>query len=376
MRPAGDNGVRQVQRDALLVAQGAPRLVQPGLGVGDPGGVQLAGPARGLLGAALHVPGEDAWQARALEVAGGVARSALGAFAGLLHLPLLPLQLLFGVADVLLGDLLLGPHRLFVLAEVAAVEAQFAAFEFGDALHPVEQRPVVADQQEAAVPVLQYVVEPVAGVEVEVVCRFVEQQYVGPFQQLGRETERDDLAAAERVQASVEGETGEAEPVQLGPGAFLDVPVVADDREVFLAHVPGLHGVQGPDHRGDAQDLGHCEVTGEGKALREMAERAAHGHGPGAGPQLADDQLEKGALAGAVGRDQARPAAAHGEGQVVEDRGVVGPGEGEVRADDGGVGHGDTSNEIRAGAECCPEHGRRGRLNGHDGDAPGHRPVA
>ena len=171
----------------------------------DPRGVRLVRLARRLLGVALHRPGEDLRQAGVLEVAGGVAGPPRGPLAGLLHLPLLPLDLLLGVADVLLGDLPRGAHGLLVLGEVPAVEPELAAVEFGDAVHPVEQRPVVADQQQAAVPVLEHVVELVAGVEVEVVGRLVEQQDVGPLQQLRRQAERDDLAAAEGVQAPGRG---------------------------------------------------------------------------------------------------------------------------------------------------------------------------
>ena len=137
----------------------------------------------------------------------------------------------------------------------------------------------------------------------------------------------------------VEGDVGEAEPIQLGPGALLDVPVVADRGEVLLARVPGLDGAQRPDHRSDPQYLGHGQVAGQRQALREVAEHPSDGHGPAAGPVLAGDQLEQGALTGTVRCDEARAAAAHGEGQVLEDRGVVGPGEGQVRADDERIGH-------------------------------------
>ncbi len=332
-------GVGQVQGDALFVAQGAPGLVEAGLGLAHPGGVHLAGPARGLLRAPLHVAGEDAGQPGVAQVAGGVARAALGAFAGLLHLPLLPLQFLFGVADVLLGDLLLGADGFLVLGEVAAVQVQFVA-EFGDAFHAVEQGAVVADQEQAAGEVRQDVVHLVPGLQVEVVRGFVQQQHLGPLEELGGEPERDDLAAAEGAEPAVQGEVGEAQAVELGAGALLDVPVVADRGEVLLADVSGLDGVQGADHLGDADDLRDREIAGQGQALREVAQSPGDRHRAGGGLEFTRDQLEQGALAGAVGGDQARTARGHGEGQILEDRGVVGPGEGQVRADDGGVGHG------------------------------------
>lgn len=261
----GHVGVGQFEGEALFVAQRAPGLVEAGPGLADAGGVQLAGLARRFLRAALHGAGEDLGQAGVLEVLGGVAHPALGAFAGLLHLPLLALEFLFGVADVLLGDLLLGADGLFVLGEVAAVEAQFATAEFGDAFHAVEQGAVVADQQQAAGEVRKDVVELVTGLGVEVVGRLVEQEDVRALEQLGGQAEGDDLAAAEGAQAAVQVEAGEAQPVQLCAGALLDVPVVADGGEVLLADVSGLDGVQGADHPGDAEHLGDGEVTGQGR---------------------------------------------------------------------------------------------------------------
>lgn len=185
----GDVRVGRVQGDALFVAQGTACLVQPGFGFADAGGVRVTRPACGFLGLALHGSGEDACQAGVLEVAGGVARTPFRALAGLLHPPLLPFQFLLGVADVLLGVLLLGAHGLLVVGEVASVETHVTAIELGDVVHPVEESPVVADQQQTSPPLLQHCVEPVPRVQVEVVGGFVEQQYVGAFEELGCQAE-------------------------------------------------------------------------------------------------------------------------------------------------------------------------------------------
>ncbi len=126
--------------------------------------------------------------------------------------------------------------------------------------------------------VVQRVVEPVPGVAVEVVGGFVEQQHVGAPQQLAGQAQRDDLAAAEGAQVAVEGEVAQAEPVEPVAGELLDVPVVADGGEVPFVDVTGLHRVDGPDHVGDAQDLGGGEPGGEREGLREVAEDAVDGH--------------------------------------------------------------------------------------------------
>ncbi len=142
----------------------------------------------------------------------------------------------------------------------AAVELDLALVELGDLVHAVEQRPVVADHQQATAPAFEHRVEPVPGVEVEVVGRLVEQQHVGPLQQLRRQPQRDDLPAAEGAQRPVERDVTEPQPVELGAGALLDVPVGADRGEVLLARVSGLDGVQSLDHRSDPEHLGDGQI--------------------------------------------------------------------------------------------------------------------
>src|SRR5690606_3077821 len=112
-------------------------LVELAAGIADARGMDAVGTAGRLLCAAFAVARDDLRQPGTLDVAGGVVVATLGAFARLLHLALLAFQLLRGVADVPLGGLLLGAHGLLVGTEVAAVDAQFAALEFGDELHAV-----------------------------------------------------------------------------------------------------------------------------------------------------------------------------------------------------------------------------------------------
>ena len=97
----------------------------------------------------------------------------------------------------------------------------------------------MADQQQASGEVVERAVELVPRIDVEVVGRFVEQQYVGPLQQLRGQPERDDLTAGQRAQPPVQREVRQAEPVQLRADPLLDIPVVADRGEDLLAGVSG-----------------------------------------------------------------------------------------------------------------------------------------
>ena len=236
--------------------------------------------ARRLLRVALHAPGDDLRQAGVLEVARRGARPPRGPFAGLLQLPLLALQLLLGVADVSSRrPARASLHGLLVHGEIAAVEQHFAAIQLGDAVHPVEQHAVVADQQQASRIVVQHVVEPVPRVEVEVVGRLVEQQDVGPLQQLRGQTRATRLRRrTERAQPSVEGDVAEAEPVQLGAGALLDVPVVADRGEVAprrRRRPPTPRARRGPGRRPAPRP--RCGPPTNGRRLRQVADGAVDG---------------------------------------------------------------------------------------------------
>jgi len=233
-----------------------------------------------------------------------------------------------------LGNLLGSPRCLLIVGEVSTEEPDLARVQFSDTLHPVQQRPVVADQQQDPGPLLQDRVQAVPGVDVEVVGGLVEQQDVGATQQVGGQPKGDDLAAAESVQSAVEGEFTEPDPVQLGAAALLDVPVVADRGEVFLTSITGFDGVQSGDGSGDAEHLRGGQGTGQRQVLRQIAEGAGNGDGTGGGREFAGDQPKQGGLADAVGRDQAGVPGADGKGKVLEDGGAVGPGEGQAGADD------------------------------------------
>ena len=102
--------------------------------------------------------------------------------------------------------------------------------------------------------------------------------------------------------------------------------------EVILARVAGLDGAQRADCRFDSQDPGHRQVACEGQVLREVAEHASGAHRSVAGREFTGDQLEQGALAGAVRCDETGASGADGQGQISEDRSPIRPGEGQLRA--------------------------------------------
>ncbi|AKA08623.1 hypothetical protein SAZ_11375 [Streptomyces noursei ZPM] len=135
-------------------------------------------------------------------------------------------------------------------------------------------------------------------------------------------------------------EGGQAELVEGGAGALLDVPVVADGGEVRFARVAGLDGVQGGAGGGDAEGLVDPEAGVERGLLREVADLADGLDAAVGGGEFAGDQLQQGGLPRAVEADQAGAAGADGELEAVQDRRAVGPGEVGAGADDGRGGGG------------------------------------
>ena len=78
-----------------------------------------------------------------------------------------------------IGGQLLVLH-LLIGAEVARVAAQDAAVQLDDAgRHAIEKRAVVGDQHHAALEAAQQLLQPIDGVEVEVIGRLVQQQHIG-----------------------------------------------------------------------------------------------------------------------------------------------------------------------------------------------------
>jgi len=175
----------------------------------------------------------------------------------------------------------------------------------------------------------------VPGVQVQVVGRLVQQQDVRPGEELRRQPGHDGLAARQRGDGPVQADAAESEPVELGAGAFLDVPAVPDGGEVLLGGLAALDGVQRGARRADPQQVRDRGGAVEHEVLRQVADLAVDGHGPRRRAQLAGDEPEQGGLAGAVGPDQARPARAERGVEAVEDDGAVLPGVRQVRAHDG-----------------------------------------
>ena len=328
--PGRDGRARQVDPDLRVVPDRLLGLLQPAAGRLEPPGVQPAGPARGFLRGALAGVRHDPGQA-----AGGGDLTAHSIATGLLDLglnqvALFPPDVRGGRGNRALRRRLLGREQLLVGVQVAAVHADLAAGQVGDLVHQGEQLAVVADDHHHPGPRRHRVVQPLARVQVQVVGRLVQQQDVRAAQEQRGQGDQDGLPAGQPLHPVVEGQVFEAEPVQPGAGALLDVPVVPDRREDVLSRLARLDGVQRIPGGGDAEQAGNALVGTEGDGLRQVAHLAVGLDRAGAWAQLPRDELEQGGLARAVHPDQPGTPRAERHGQAGQHRRSVGPAETEI----------------------------------------------
>jgi hypothetical protein len=189
----------------------------------------------------------------------------------------------------------------------------------------VEEGPVVADGEDAARIGEQPLMQPRRPVRVQVVGGFVEQQDVRGVEQRTGQHQPGLFAAGHLAQGQVAGQVVEAEalpdllqaglgrpPLQGGP-PVLDAAVLVEHVVAALQRrrqlpQPAGHGGQFAQARGQERADRGVRV---GDVLGEVADPRARaaGHRPRRGRQLAGQHPQQGGLAGAVGADQADPAA-------------------------------------------------------------------
>ena len=244
-------------------------------------------------------------------------------------------EITLGGPDRALGGGLFDGDGLLVSAEVPAVGAQGSVAQLGDGVHAVEQLTVVAHDHQRSPPVVDDLGQTVPTPTVEVVGGLVQEQDVGSGQQAPGQSEERALATGETVDGPVESDGAEAQPVEDGDGALLDVPVVADHLEVTGVRVTGLDGVQRGPCVVDAEQLVDPGAAPERQILGEVPQSTPDADRSAAGSELAGHEAQERRLAGAVGPDQAGAPGAEGGVEVVEHDGGVGPRERQVRTGDG-----------------------------------------
>ena len=334
--------LRQVDTYREVVAHGLLGPLEIAAGGVEAVGVHVAVRGGRALGPTHQVV------ARSLADAGGALRrgsdpAPLGEGAlGLDGVAALATHLVASGRHRLLRGLLLGRDLGGVRRPAAAVPAQRAAAQVGDPVDPLEELAVVADDEQGARPGGHEVVDACATGPVEVVGGLVEQQDVGAGQEQAGDGQAGELTARELAQAAVQRARRQALPLELGAGALLDVPVVADSVEEVLVAPPGLDGAQGSEGRAHTEEVGDGPGRVGVEVLRQVADLAVDRDVAGVGALPPGQHPQQGRLARAVGPDQPGAAPREGQVEVAQRGGAVGPGDGEAGDGDDGMrrGHG------------------------------------
>jgi hypothetical protein len=266
--------------------------------------------------------------------------------------------LLLGIGALPLAALLVGLTLLQVglPADVVLVQLRAVRIQVVDLVdHLIEERHVVADDEEPALVDLQMVPEPRDRVGVQVVRGLVEQQGRRPRKQDPGQLDAAPLPAGEGLQLLPEHPILQAEGGSDGGGLGLGgVPArgvearlqlgVARHRPLVRVRIGAGHGalrlVHGPDDLVEAP-RGQDPVPGQDVhvpvawVLWQVAHVAGARHAPGRRRVPAGEHLRQGGLARAVAADQPDPVAgAHPEGRLAEQEPTAG-----AQLDAGGRDH-------------------------------------
>ncbi len=208
---------------------------------------------------------------------------------------------------------------------VAAVLAQPAWRQFDDARHVPQQRAVVADHDQAAVPALQRVDQALAMVGVEVVAGFIQDQPLGTGQERTGQCDLHRLATAERRRRLQGIERGQPEQLPLCLQLLAQIPVLTDAAEVVRIDAAGFDAEQGIEHRTDPGQIGDAAL-GYAAVLGEQVHRPTAQDAAGGGREIAAEQTCEHAFAHAVAPDQTGRGAVERGGQFGKQDPAVGQG--------------------------------------------------
>ena len=211
--------------------------------------------------------------------------------------------------------------------ESAAEHAHRFVAHLGGVVHEVEQRPVVADDQQRTPPRRELLAQTPPGRAVEVVGRLVEEDDREAGEPEAGERRQHGLPARQRADRAVQPDGGQPDRVEHRSRPRLDVPRVAHGLEDRLGHLTLLDRTQGVENGAHTEKVRDRRVGRERDLLRQIADLAVGGDRAGLRAQSTADEAQQGGLPGAVGADDAGPARAERDGGVPQHRGAIGPGE-------------------------------------------------
>ena len=266
----------------------------------------------GPFAAVLHRPAQDARKLVLVPLA--LTHPPLLSLADLLRLFAgQPQGRLFGI-DLLGQRLLLDPFAFAVKIIVAAVDFQSFRREFAGRAEQVEQRDVVAHNDDRRAAGTDQVIEPAAARRVEVIGRFVEQNDGGVMDRNPRQTEFRPLAAAQRIDRVGQADVRQSPVVEGGAAAGFDVPIVGQNVVTAGIGAAAADGAERIELVRDAQNADGGDAGG-GEVLRHIVGTRGAGDASRGGSEFARDKFKERRFAGAVVAHDGS-FGARGDGQV------------------------------------------------------------
>ena len=266
----------------------------------------------GPFTAVLHRPAQDARKLVLVPLA--LTHPPLLSLADLLRLFAgQPQGRLFGI-DLLGQRLLLDPFAFAVKIIVAAVDFQSFRREFAGRTEQVEQRNVVAHNDDRRTAGTDQVIEPAAARRVEVIGRFVEQNDRGVMDRNPRQTEFRPLAAAQRIDRVGQADVRQSPVVEGGAAAGFDVPIVGQNVVTAGIGAAAADGAERIELVRDAQNADGGDAGG-GEVLRHIVGTRGAGDASRGGSEFARDKFKERRFAGAVVAHDGS-FGARGDGQV------------------------------------------------------------
>lgn len=266
----------------------------------------------GPFAAVLHRPAQDARKLVLVPLA--LTHPPLLSLADLLRLFAgQPQGRLFGI-DLLGQRLLLDPFAFAVKIIVAAVDFQSFRREFAGRAEQVEQRDVVAHNDDRRAAGTDQVIEPAAARRVEVIGRFVEQNDRGVMDRNPRQTEFRPLAAAQRIDRVGQADVRQSPVVEGGAAAGFDVPIVGQNVVTAGIGAAAADGAERIELVRDAQNADGGDAGG-GEVLRHIVGTRGAGDASRGGSEFARDKFKERRFAGAVVAHDGS-FGARGDGQV------------------------------------------------------------
>ena len=163
----------------------------------------------------------------------------------------------------------------------------------------------MADQQQAAGPVLQALRQCGAASGIQVVAGLVQNQKIGLGQLRAQQRHAHRLAAAQGVGRGLGGQRGQAAVLQQGLELLAQIPALCQQRKVLRVAAALLDALQRCQRRCQASQLGNA-LRGvlHQQVLRQVMDAACTADAAAGGLQRASQQLGQHRFAHAIAADQ------------------------------------------------------------------------